>query len=85
MKYIYTVTNVVPTNENINSISRMLNGNVKDSKYVLDTTDLLPLGYVATNEIGSIGICQEVTTFSVSDEVYVTSPSGVIYEDTAEY
>ena len=30
VNYIYTVTNVGPTTENIKSLSRKLNGNVKD-------------------------------------------------------
>ena len=42
VKYIYTVTNVGPPTENINSLSRTLNGNVKDLTSDLDTTELVP-------------------------------------------
>ena len=42
MKYIYTVTNVGPTTENIKSLSRKLNGNVKDLTSALDTTEVVP-------------------------------------------
>ena len=52
MKYIYTVTNIEPTNENINSIYRRLNGNFKDMTSNLDTND------VRTTELVSINICQ---------------------------
>ena len=38
VKYMYTVTNFGPTTENINIFSRILNGNVKDFTYALDTT-----------------------------------------------
>ena len=38
LKYIYNVANVVPTTANINSLSRTLNGNVKDLTSDLDTT-----------------------------------------------
>ena len=41
MKYIYTVANVGPTNENINSLSRSFNGNVKELTSALDTTELV--------------------------------------------
>ena len=58
-----------------------LNGNVKDLKSVFDTTELFPGDYFKTTEIVSIGIFQEVTTFSVSSEVYAICPSGVICED----
>ena len=85
VKYSYTVTNVGPTNENIISIFSMLNGNVKDLTYALDTTELVPGYDVATNKIISIGICQEVTTIRVSADVDETSPSGVICKVTAEY
>ena len=38
-----------------------------------------------TTEIFSIDICQEETTFSVSDDLDTTSPSVTTCEDTAVY
>ena len=38
VKYIYTVANVGPTTEHINSISRSFNVNVKELTSALDTT-----------------------------------------------
>ena len=58
MKYIYTVTNVGLTTENINSISVTLNGNVKYLISALDTTELVPGDDVVTTEIVSIDIFQ---------------------------
>ena len=51
----------------------------------MDTTELVPGDILGITEIVSIDICQEVATFSVSDEVDATSPSGVICGDTSEY
>ena len=85
MKYIYTVTNVSPTTDNINSLSRTWNGNVKDFTSALDTTELVPLYDFLTTEIVLIDICREETTFSVSAEVYTTSPIGKICEDMHVY
>ena len=85
VKYIYTVTNVDPTTENINSLSRTLDGNVKDLTSALDTTELVPGNDVLKPEIFSIDICQEDTTFSVSDDLDETSTSGTTCEDTAVY
>ena len=82
MNYIYTVTNVGPTNENINSLFTRLNVNFKDLTYALGITDLLPGDNVAKTEIVSIGICQKVTKFSVSSKVDATSPFIVICEYT---
>ena len=85
MKYIYTVINVGPTTENINSLSRTLNGNAKDLTSTLDTTELVPGDDVVKTEIVSIDICQERVKRSVSAKVYETSPSGTICEDTDVY
>ena len=85
VKYIYTVTNVGPTTENINSLSRILNGNAKYLIYALDTTELVPGDDVGTTEIVSIDICQEETTFSVSVELDLTSQISTTCEDTAVY
>ena len=85
MKCIYTVTNVFPTTENINSLSISLSRNIKDFTSALDTTELLPGYDDVTNEIVSIDICQEETTFIVSSELNSTLPSGKICEDTAVY
>ena len=85
VKYIYTVTNIGPTTDNNNSLSRTLNGNVKYFTSVLDLTENVPIDDVVTTEIVYIDICQEETTFIVSSDVYATSPSGTICEDTAEY
>ena len=85
VKYTYNVTNVGPTTENIDSLSRTLNGNVKDLTSALVSTELVPGDNVVSTEIVSIDICQEETRFSVSAEVDATSPSGVICEDIAEY
>ena len=51
VSYIYTVTNVGPTTENINSLSRRLNVNGKDLTSDLETTELVPGDDVATTEI----------------------------------
>ena len=83
VKYIYTITNVGPITENIKSLSRTLNGNVKDLTSALDNTELVPGDDAVTTEIVSIDICQEETIFSVSDEVDTTSASGTICEDKA--
>ena len=40
VKYISTVTNVGPTTENINILSRTLNGNDKDLTSAFDTTEI---------------------------------------------
>ena len=80
--FIYTVTNVGPTTQNINSLSITLNGNVKDLTPTLDTTELVPVDDVVTTEIVSINIRQEEKKFSGSDKVDATSPSGTIYKDT---
>ena len=85
VKYIYTVTNIGSTTENINSLSRTLNVNIKDLTSALDTTELVPVDDVATTGIVPIGICQEKTKLSVSAEVDATSPSGTMYEDTDAY
>ena len=58
MNYIYTVTNVGLTTENINSLSITLNGNVKDLISALDNTELVPGDDVGKTEIVSIDICQ---------------------------
>ena len=85
MKHSYTITNVGLTTENINILSRTLNGNVKYLKYALDTTELVPGDDVVTTEIVSIDILLEETTLSVYVELYSTSPSGTTCEDTAVY
>ena len=51
VKYIYTVTNVGPTNDNINRLSRTLNVNDKDLTSGLDTTELVPGDDIVTTEI----------------------------------
>ena len=48
VKYIYTVTNVGITTDNINSLSITLNGNVKDFTFDLNTTELVPGDDVVT-------------------------------------
>ena len=85
VKYIYTVTNVGPTTENINILSRALNVNVKDLTSAWDTIELVPGNDVVTTEIVSIDICQEEKKISGYDEVYATSPSGTIFDDTTVY
>ena len=85
MKYIYNVSNGGPTTENINSISLEFNGNVKDLTSALDTRELVPGDDVVTTEIFSIGILQKKKKFSVSDEVYVTSPISTICDDITVY
>ena len=85
MKYIYTVTNVGPTTENIYSLSRTFNVNFEALMSALDTIKLVLEDYVAITKVLSIDICEEVTIFSVSDEVDATSSSCVICEDTTEY
>ena len=85
VKYIYTVTNVGLTTENINSLSIKLNGNVKDWIYALDTTELVPGDDVVTTEITSFDIWQQETTVSVSAELYKTLPNDTPFEDTAVY
>ena len=71
VNYIYTVTNVGPTYENIRSLSRTLNVNIKDLTSALDAT--------------AIDICQEESTISVSAELDATSPCGTPCEKTAVY
>ena len=58
VNYIYNITNVGPTTDNISSLSRTLNGTVKDLISALDTTELVPGDDVVTTEIVSIDICQ---------------------------
>ena len=71
MNYIYNVTNVDPTTDNINILFITLNVNVKYLTSALDNT--------------AIDIFQEETTLSVSVELDVTSRSGTTCEDTAVY
>ena len=71
VKYIYTVTSVGPTTENINSIYRTLNGNIKYLTSALDTTE--------------IDIFQEETKISISAELDATLTSGTKYKDTSVY
>ena len=51
----------------------------------LDTTELGPRYDVATTERVSINICQEDTTFRVSNELDATYTCGFICVETAEY
>ena len=51
VKFIYTVTNVCPTTDNVNSLSRTFNGNVRYLTSVLDTTELVPGDDFVTNKI----------------------------------
>ena len=71
VNYIYNVTNVDPTTDNINILFITLNVNVKYLTSALDNT--------------AIDIFQEETTLSVSVELDVTSRSGTTCEDTAVY
>jgi len=75
---------VGPSTESINSLSRTLNGQVKDLAAGLPTTTLLPDNFASVTETVTANIC-DVETFNVSVEVDATSPSGIVCADSSEY